>query len=93
MKVIEYFTCENQAHWLERIGLSDWGAGQFLYSLLRDGKLKETVGQTALPPARPRLSSSGSTGKRPSSGCTTGFTPGMILKRPSRFWGSLSRED
>lgn len=50
MKVIEYFTCENQAHWLERIGLSDWGAGQFLYSLLRDGKLKETVGQTALVP-------------------------------------------
>lgn len=50
MKVIEYFTCENQAHWLERIGRSDWGAGQFLYSLLREGKLKETVGQTALVP-------------------------------------------
>ena len=34
MKVIEYFTCENQAHWLERIGLSDWDAGRFLYALL-----------------------------------------------------------
>lgn len=50
MKVIEYFTCENQAHWLERIGLSDWDAGQLLYALLRDGKLKETMGQTALVP-------------------------------------------
>lgn len=50
MKVIEYFTSENQAYWLEEIRKSDWGAGQFLYSLLRDGKLKDTVGQTALVP-------------------------------------------
>ena len=50
MKVIEFFTSENQAHWLEEIRKSDWGAGQFLYSLLRDGKLKDTVGQTALVP-------------------------------------------
>lgn len=50
MKVIEYFTSENQANWLEEIRKSDWGAGQFLYSLLRDEKLKDTVGQTALVP-------------------------------------------
>lgn len=50
MKVIEFFTSENQAHWLEEIRKSDWGAGQFLYSLLRGGKLKDTVGQTALVP-------------------------------------------
>ena len=50
MKVIEFFISENQAHWLEEIRKSDWGAGQFLYSLLRDGKLKDTVGQTALVP-------------------------------------------
>ena len=50
MKVSEYFTSESQAHWLEEIRKSDWGAGQFLYSLLRDGKLKDTVGQTALVP-------------------------------------------
>ena len=50
MKIIEFFTSENQAHWLEEIRKSDWGAGQFLYSLLRDGKLKDTVGQTALVP-------------------------------------------
>ena len=30
MKVIEFFTSENQAHWLEEIRKSDWGAGQFL---------------------------------------------------------------
>lgn len=50
MKMIEYFTSDNQAHWLEEIRKSDWGAGQFLYSLLRDGKLKDVAGQTALVP-------------------------------------------
>ena len=28
MKIIEYFTSDNQAHWLEEIRKSDWGAGQ-----------------------------------------------------------------
>ena len=50
MKIVEYFTSDNQTHWLEEIRRSDWGAGQFLYELLRDGKLKATVGQTALVP-------------------------------------------
>ena len=50
MKIIEYFTSDNQAHWLEEIRKSDWGAGQFLYTLLRDGKLKDVAGQTALVP-------------------------------------------
>lgn len=50
MKIIEYFTSENKSHWLEEIKKSDWGAGQFLYELLRDGKLKETVGETTLVP-------------------------------------------
>lgn len=48
MRVIEYFTSENKAHWLAEIGKCDWGAGQYLYSLLRDGKLKDTIGQTTL---------------------------------------------
>lgn len=30
MKVIEYFTSENQTHWLEQIGKCDWGAGMLL---------------------------------------------------------------
>lgn len=50
MKIIEFFTSEDPAHWLEEIRKCEWGAGQFLYSLLRDGKLKELVGQTALVP-------------------------------------------
>lgn len=50
MQVIEFFTTSNQAHWLEEIKKCDWGAGQYLYRLLRDGKLKQTVGRTALVP-------------------------------------------
>lgn len=50
MKIIEYFTSADQTHWLEEIRKSDWGPGQYLYTLLRDGKLKDLVGQTALVP-------------------------------------------
>lgn len=50
MKIIEYFTSENQAHWLSEIKRAEWGAGQLLYELLRDGRLKETIGETALVP-------------------------------------------
>ena len=50
MKVIEYFTTENKEHWLNEIQRSDWSAGQFLYQLLRENNLKETVGATALVP-------------------------------------------
>ena len=32
-KILEYFTCENKEHWLREIQKSDWGAGQYLYSL------------------------------------------------------------
>ena len=48
MKVIEYFTSADRAHWLEQIGQSEWDAGQYLASLLREDRLKETVGETAL---------------------------------------------
>ncbi|MGM9659996.1 MAG: GNAT family N-acetyltransferase [Faecousia sp.] len=50
MKIIEYFTSDNQSHWLKEIQKSDWEAGQYLFTLLRDGKLKDLVGQTALVP-------------------------------------------
>ena len=50
MKIIEYFTTENKEHWLEEIGKSDWGAGQYLYQLLRENNLKKMVGETALVP-------------------------------------------
>lgn len=45
MKIIEYFSTENKEYWLSKIKESDWGAGQFLYELLRDQKLKASVGE------------------------------------------------
>ena len=50
MKIIEYFTAENKEYWLNEIGKSDWGSGQYLYQLLRENTLKRMVGETALVP-------------------------------------------
>ena len=50
MKIIEYFTAENKKYWLNEIGKSDWGAGQYLYQLLKENSLKRMVGETALVP-------------------------------------------
>ena len=50
MKIIEYFTTENKEYWLNEIGKSDWGAGQYLYQLLKENSLKKMVGETALVP-------------------------------------------
>lgn len=47
MEMIEYFDAENKEYWLDKIGESDWGAGKYLYKLLRDNKLKELVGETS----------------------------------------------
>lgn len=45
MKVLEYYSSDNQEHWLGEIKKSDWGAGTYLYELLRDNKLKELCGE------------------------------------------------
>ncbi len=45
MKVIDYFSAENQPYWLSKIKESDWGAGQYLYALLNDKTLKSLVGE------------------------------------------------
>ena len=47
MQIVEYFTCDRPEFWLEQIKKSDWGAGQFLYELLSENKLKEAVGEKA----------------------------------------------
>ena len=47
MQVIDYFNCDRPEHWLCQIGKSDWGAGQYLYELLRENKLKNVVGENA----------------------------------------------
>ena len=45
MRIIEYYTVADQAHWLEEIGKSTWGGGIYLYELLRDNKLRDLCGQ------------------------------------------------
>lgn len=45
MNIIEYFSTDNKEYWLSKIKESDWGAGQFLYELLKKQKLKEYVGE------------------------------------------------
>ena len=45
LKIIELFSCDEQSHWLQEIQKSDWDAGQFLYELLRDKRLKELCGE------------------------------------------------
>ncbi|WP_298740479.1 GNAT family N-acetyltransferase [uncultured Treponema sp.] len=50
MKIIEYFASNNKVHWLDEIAKADWGAAKFLHQFLSEGKLKETVGGSALVP-------------------------------------------
>ena len=50
MKILEYFTAQDQEHWLNEIKRSDWGAGQYLHQLLRENSQKKMVGDTAIVP-------------------------------------------
>ena len=45
MEIVEFYTCDNQNHWSNEIKRSEWDAGQFLYELLRDNRLKELCGE------------------------------------------------
>ena len=46
MEIREFFSAQDRAHWLEQIGRSDWGAGQYLHSLLSRNELKKLCGET-----------------------------------------------
>ena len=46
LEIKDYFTADNKNHWLKQIKRSDWGGGQFLYELLRDGRMKELCGES-----------------------------------------------
>ena len=46
LRIIEYFSCGEQSRWLNEIQKSDWSAGQYLYELLRDHRLKELCGES-----------------------------------------------
>ena len=41
-----FLLCDEQSRWLNEIQKSDWGAGQYLYELLRDHRLKELCGES-----------------------------------------------
>ncbi len=45
MKVLNYFDCIDREYWLEEIGKSDWGAGKYLYTLLKENRLREIAGE------------------------------------------------
>ena len=46
MKILDFYTVEDKEYWLSMIQKSDWGAGKYLYELLRDNKLKELCGES-----------------------------------------------
>ena len=46
MEIKEFYNTDNQEHWLAQIKSSDWGAGQFLYTLLSENRLKELCGES-----------------------------------------------
>lgn len=50
MEIIEYFTSDQKEHWLNELGKCTWGAGEYLYQLLKENRLKEMVGEQALVP-------------------------------------------
>lgn len=47
MEVLSYFDTVRPEWWLAKIGESDWAAGQYLYRVLKEGKFRETAGETA----------------------------------------------
>ena len=46
LKVIEYFSCNEQSRWLKEIQKSNWSAGQYLYELLQEHQLTELCGES-----------------------------------------------
>ena len=45
LRIIEYFSCDEQSRWLNEIQKSDWSAGQYLYELLQEHRLEELCGE------------------------------------------------
>lgn len=46
LEIIDYYTSGCQDLWLKKMKKSDWGAGQYLYELLKKGELKELCGES-----------------------------------------------
>lgn len=45
--IINFFETENKEYWLEKIKESDWGAGTFLYEIIKNGSVNELIGETS----------------------------------------------
>lgn len=45
MKIINYFACENQAHWLAAIAGNEWRAAKYLARKLSNGEFHQEVGE------------------------------------------------
>lgn len=45
MRVINYFDSDNQQHWLDELGRSDWRAGAFLRRLLSESTFFDAAGE------------------------------------------------
>ena len=46
MKIIEYFSCDRQDHWLSQLRTCSWEAGRFLCRLLQNHELRHLCGET-----------------------------------------------
>ena len=46
MKVQELNSIEDKEYWIDQIKKSEWGAGQYLYELIRKNELKALCGET-----------------------------------------------
>ncbi len=44
MKIIDYFACENQAHWIAAIADNEWRAAKYLARKLANGEFHQEVG-------------------------------------------------
>lgn len=47
MQVIDFFSCDRPEYWLGQIGKTDWGAGKYLYKLLRENKFEDVLGKNS----------------------------------------------
>ena len=45
MQIIDYFACDNQAHWLSAIADNEWRAAKYLARKLANGEFHQEVGE------------------------------------------------
>lgn len=48
MQIVDYFTCDNQSHWLAQIAECEWHAAKYLARLLEQDSFHQEVGEGTL---------------------------------------------